>query len=141
MNYSTFQLEQVLYTDFIKTFEEEHPSVQWDSIQRKIYEMFRDVFVAAVQPSTDKWEGILPRGREDGTRDLRQQCRGMYGADLMIDEHMNPVLLEMNFSPDCQRAVDYDPDFFNVVFTLLFTDDWKEDSTPKQMVMSKVALI
>jgi hypothetical protein len=144
MNYSTYNLEQILYTDFIKTFEAEHPSVQWErDVQSKINQMFRDVFVAATQASTEKWSGLLAPLNDAAhkSRDLRQQCRGMYGADLMIDEHMNPVLLEMNFSPDCKRAVNYDPDFFNVVFTSLFTDDWKDDTTRKELIMSKIALI
>ena len=144
MNYSTYNLEQILYTDFIQTFEAEHPSVQWErDVQAKINQMFRDVFVAATQASTEKWNGLLAPLNDvaDKSRDLRQQCRGMYGADLMIDEHMNPVLLEMNFSPDCKRAVNYDPDFFNVVFTSLFTDDWKDDTTRKELIMSKIALI
>ena len=39
----------------------------------------------------------------------------------MIDlNDFEPKMLEMTFSPDCDRACKYDPSFYNDVFGLLF---------------------
>jgi tubulin--tyrosine ligase-like protein 12 len=39
---------------------------------------------------------------------------------------MQPKLLEVNWSPDCQRACEYYPDFYDSVFGLLFLDEEKD---------------
>jgi len=31
-----------------------------------------------------------------------------------------PVMIECNFNPDCNRAVDWDPDFVNNIFLRVF---------------------
>lgn len=48
MNYSTFRMQQLLYTDFIKSFCEQHPQANWAEIQRKLDVATRQVFEAAV---------------------------------------------------------------------------------------------
>ncbi len=100
MNYSAYNLEQILYTDFMATFEAEHPGVSWSAhVQPKINQMFKDVFIAA---AAHDGQGMVPPPATNQRR-LLGRCRAIYGADLMIDSQMNPVLLEMNFSPDCKR--------------------------------------
>ncbi|KAL6070558.1 Tubulin--tyrosine ligase-like protein 12 [Balamuthia mandrillaris] len=149
MNYSAFALQQILYTDFIRDFETEHKldtDHNWQNvIQPKIYQMLKDVFVAAVQPQSESaassWQGIVPPPNATKDWEMVHRCRAVYGADVMLDEHMNPVLLEMNFSPDCHRAVNYDPDFYNVVFTTLFKDDWKEDPVKREKILQKIVLV
>lgn len=68
--------------------------------------MLRNTFVAA---------GITtPQMQSD-------KCRAIYGIDIMIDEaSMEPKLLEITFSPDCKRACEYYPTFYNEVLETLF---------------------
>lgn len=66
------------------------------------------------------------------------QSRAMYAVDLMLEwdrsqvqaehPHMQPKLLEVNWAPDCQRACQFYPDFFNDVFAAMFLDE--ADSNP-----------
>ena len=43
---------------------------------------------------------------------------------------VQPVLLEVNYSPDCQRACDYYPDFYNDVFAYLFLNETPQTIVP-----------
>ena len=50
-----------------------------------------------------------------------EKSRAMYGIDIMIDaETMEPKLLEITFAPDCNRACQYYPSFFNEVLETMF---------------------
>eukprot|EP00005_Dracoamoeba_jomungandri_P006784 CAMPEP_0174265858 /NCGR_PEP_ID=MMETSP0439-20130205/28188_1 /TAXON_ID=0 /ORGANISM="Stereomyxa ramosa, Strain Chinc5" /LENGTH=985 /DNA_ID=CAMNT_0015352529 /DNA_START=62 /DNA_END=3016 /DNA_ORIENTATION=+ len=124
MNYSNeFKLQQIHFEDFIKTFEKEtlnNRGKKWEEIQEQINVMFKKVFIAATQESKSEWSSLIPEGTEN-----TNQFRGIYGMDVMIDnDTLSPYLIEVNFSPDCHRAVDYDADFYNVVFSALFLENW-----------------
>ena len=55
----------------------------------------------------------------------------MYATDLMLDwdedsqgqKIMVPKLLEFNWLPDCERACNYYPEFFNNVFSTLWLNE------------------
>lgn len=57
------------------------------------------------------------------------QSRAFYAVDLMLkwaDDGSNeivPQVLEVNYVPDCERACQYHPNFFNFIFSLLFLGD------------------
>ena len=53
----------------------------------------------------------------------RDKSRAIYGIDVMLDSDLNPFILEVNFCPDCQRAVNYYPEFTNQVFNCLFFEE------------------
>ena len=40
----------------------------------------------------------------------------------MVDDKVQPKLLEINFTPDCHRACTFYPNFYNQVFNVLFRD-------------------
>ena len=57
------------------------------------------------------------------------QSRAMYAIDLMLDwqeenntKVIEPMVCEVNYMPDCKRACQYHPNFFNDVFNALFLD-------------------
>ncbi|XP_078035387.1 tubulin tyrosine ligase-like 12 [Augochlora pura] len=107
--------------DFILEWEKQYPEFSWrDEIEPKIFEMLREVFEAAVSVNPPKGIAENP------------QSRAVYAVDLMLEwkrkklnsrEGMQPMLLEINFSPDCQRACEYYPNFYNDIFKCLFLDD------------------
>ncbi|KAL6432544.1 hypothetical protein ACFW04_006841 [Cataglyphis niger] len=100
--------------DFIVEWENQYPDYPWKTyVEPKILFVLRQVFEAAItQPP--------PKGIAESP-----QSRAMYAADLMLewrDSEMQPKLLEINFTPDCQRACEYYPDFYNDIFKCLFLD-------------------
>lgn len=55
------------------------------------------------------------------------QSRAMYACDLMLKwneekDEMVPQLLEINWGPDCKRATEYYPEYFNDVFSTLYLE-------------------
>ncbi|KAL9984252.1 hypothetical protein ACROYT_G006525 [Oculina patagonica] len=118
MNYKdSEQLKQVHHHEFIPMFEKQYPSHKWADVEAKIFKMFREMFEAAVSDSP-------PR-----TLLHCSQSRAFYAVDLMIkwaDDGSNeiiPQVLEVNYCPDCERACQYHPNFFNFIFSQLFLGD------------------
>ncbi|XP_077281005.1 tubulin tyrosine ligase-like 12 isoform X1 [Temnothorax americanus] len=100
--------------DFIVEWENQYPDYPWKTcVEPKVLSVLRQTFEAAVaQPP--------PKGIAENP-----QSRAVYAADLMLewrDCEMQPKLLEINFTPDCQRACEYYPDFYNDIFKCLFLD-------------------
>eukprot|EP01017_Pseudomicrothorax_dubius_P022577 TRINITY_DN24420_c0_g1_i3.p1 TRINITY_DN24420_c0_g1~~TRINITY_DN24420_c0_g1_i3.p1 ORF type:complete len:123 (-),score=26.21 TRINITY_DN24420_c0_g1_i3:17-385(-) len=115
MNYGR-KLEQVSMEQFIERFEEEHApeNLKWNDVYVKIREMVKELFVAVAVAA--------PKMGEAGT-----YARAVYGLDVMIEaETYQPKLLEVTFSPDCNRACKYHPHFYNDLFSCLFL---REDSS------------
>src|SRR5690242_16450006 len=84
MNYSAFKMQQILYTDFIREFEKEnlsHTTKTWADIQSEINQMFKDIFIAAIQPPTSTWKGLVSSDNVTGIADTTKQYRGLYGMD------------------------------------------------------------
>lgn len=123
MNYTdTAVLYRKLCHEFVEEFEHQYPEHKWDVIEAKIFKMLHELLVAAT--SRDPPRGIAHS----------PQSRALYAADIMLSwsvdsdgcRDMQPKLLEVNWSPDCQRACEYYPDFYDNVFGLLFFDEEKD---------------
>lgn len=120
MNYNAdaLQLKKMLCHDFQREFEDQYPDIPWNGVEEKVFQMIRRVFECAVAKPP-------PCGIAESP-----QSRALYAADIMLEweagEEVQPKLLEINFMPDCERACDYYPDFYNKVFELLFLNQVDE---------------
>lgn len=115
MNYSDESpLYHVKRAEFVVQWRNQYPDYPWEvCVQPRILSVLREAFEAAIAEPP-------PRGIPESP-----QSRAVYAADLMLEwrgSEMQPKLLEINFMPDCQRACEYYPEFYNDVFRCLFLD-------------------
>lgn len=113
MNYTeNVQLKHLPCSDFLVQWQNQFPDHQWDGVETKICEMLREILENAVKETP-------PRGLSPNL-----QSRALYAADIILewtkDEEIQPKILEINWMPDCARACNYYPDFYNDIFKLLF---------------------
>lgn len=118
MNYGdNLQLMHLPCAEFLQKWNEQNPKHEWNSIETEIRQMLHEVLIGATQKEPPCGIGKSP------------QSRALYAADIMLEwdgdgdeKHIQPKLLEINFLPDCKRACEYYPQFFNDIFKLLFLD-------------------
>lgn len=118
MNYAPAPLRQMYCHDFIEKFEEFYSQYKWDDVEKEIFAVFKEVFRAATIKKPPSGICHSP------------QSRAMYAADVMLQwdrtdscmPQIQPLILEINWAPDCQRACQYYPEFFDDVFSVLFLD-------------------
>lgn len=124
MNYNeSARLCRMLCHDFVREFELQYPNYEWKKVERNIFSMLHEVFVAATSKNPPCGIAHNP------------QSRALYAADIMLvwnkDENrsrvMQPKLLEINWTPDCKRACEYYPSFYNDIFSLLFLNEENND--------------
>jgi len=119
MNYTDTNLKQMFCHDFIKLFESQNPGFPWEKVEADIFKMIRAVFDGATKSPP-------PAGMGHSN-----QSGAMYATDLMLNWELDakgnkvivPKVLEFNWLPDCERACDYYPEFFNNVFSVLWLDE------------------
>jgi len=119
MNYKDTNLKQMFCHDFIKMFESQYPEFSWKDVEADIFKMLKKVFEGATSHAPPAGIGHCPQGG------------AMYATDLMLDwdedsqgqKIMVPKLLEFNWLPDCERACQYYPEFFNNVFSVLWLNE------------------
>lgn len=127
MNYGDeLKLRHIPCAEFRELWSEQYPKHEWDDIEFAIREMLKEMLLGATYQPPPCGIGKSP------------QSRAMYAADIMLEwtdngEQMQPKLLEVNYTPDCQRACQYYPEFFNDIFKLLFLD------LPNEEVFTKIA--
>lgn len=123
MNYAPdFQLRHIPCEEFGELWAEQYPDNEWEAIETDIVQMLKELLVGA---STFR-EPPCAIGKSP-------QSRALYAADIMLEwtddgkTKIQPKLLEMNWGPDCKRACEYYPSFYNDVFKLLFLDQPNEE--------------
>ncbi|XP_055617626.1 tubulin--tyrosine ligase-like protein 12 [Toxorhynchites rutilus septentrionalis] len=116
MNYSQFQLRHMKCEEFLDQWKVQFPNQPWEDIENDICTMLKEVL-----------EGATKLGPPCGIG-ASVQSRALYAVDLMLEwtdggrTAIQPKVLEVNFTPDCKRACEYYPDFYNDIFNLLFLD-------------------
>lgn len=123
MNYNeNATLHRMLSAEFKTAWASQYGDYNWDEVEQSIFKMFAELFAAATSKEAPCGIAKSP------------QSRALYAADIMLswetkgsEEVIQPKLLEMNWMPDCRRACEYYPDFYNDIFSVLFLN--KEAST------------
>ncbi|BFU25554.1 Tubulin-tyrosine ligase family protein [Entamoeba histolytica HM-1:IMSS-B] len=101
--------------DFIKQFNEKYgEECKWENLKEKIEILISRTFDAGIQTHKYKFEV--------------NSC-AIYGVDVMVDSHFNPILHQIKFQPDCTDACEDDNEFYNKIFTCFF----KEQCNAKQI--------
>lgn len=108
-------LRQMNCQTFIGMYDEQHgrSGQTWSVVEQRIFQMFREAFQCATENEPPMGVGSC------------HSSRALYAADLMlemVDDQVQPKLLEINFTPDCHRACTFYPNFYNQVFNVLFRD-------------------
>lgn len=119
MNYNEqVQLRHIPCKDFLEMWAVQYPDNAWSQIETDICHMLKEVLVAATMKKPPSGIGKC------------HQSRALYATDVMLaweNEKIAPKLLEINWTPDCKRACEYYPDFYNDIFKLLFINQTNDN--------------
>lgn len=105
-------------SSFVTEFARLYPKVHWPDVQKRINGMVKELLeIVCKHPPPCG----IPANR---------QSRAMYGFDVMLmwkdgaqqqnTDSIQPVFIEANFMPDCERACQYYHDFADTAFEALF---------------------
>ena len=119
MNYDeNFVLQHLKCEEFQNEWKDQYGKFPWVDIETDICEMLKEMFIGATKEKPPKGICASP------------QSRALYAADIMLsleDGKIQPKLLECNWTPDCKRACEYYPEFYNDIFKLLFLNQDNPD--------------
>lgn len=121
MNYrENTNLKRMLCEEFVTVWQKQYPTHCWDDVERTIFEMLKEIFECAIAEEP-------PCGIAESP-----QSRALYAADIMLermgDGKIQPKILEINWTPDCKRACEYYPTFYDDIFKLFFFDEDNHDA-------------
>lgn len=112
-------LKRMLCEEFKAAWQEQYSGQCWADIEKSIFGMLKEIFECAVMEEA-------PCGIAESP-----QSRAVYAADIMLEWTENgeimPKILEINWTPDCKRACEYYPTFYDDIFKLLFFDEDNND--------------
>lgn len=116
MNYrENSALKRILCEEFKEAWRERYPAYPWVEVEQSIFSMLKEILECAVIEEP-------PCGIAENP-----QSRAVYAADIMLEwtasKEIQPKILEINWTPDCKRACEYYPAFYNDIFKLFFFDE------------------
>lgn len=116
MNYDeNIAMKHMLCSEFKLLWEQQYPNFPWKDTEKSLLTVLRTVLESAIKD--DPPCGIAHN----------PQSRALYAADMMLEwdesRKIQPKLLEINWTPDCKRACQYYPNFYNDIFKLLFLNE------------------
>lgn len=122
MNYGGTNLFRMMSSDFIAEWHNQYDGYNWTEVEKNIFKMLRELFECATMKPPPCGIAKSP------------QSRSLYAADIMLawdkndkgESIIQPKLLEVNWMPDCNRACEYYPEFYNDIFSMLFLDEEPE---------------
>ena len=103
MNYSKFGMQTIYDKDFIKYLKDRN--IEWEPIYKKLRTKVKNVMLMACK---------------DCPQMINFNSRAIYGLDAMLDDQLEPHIIEINYQPDCTRACKFVPEFYNDIFSTLF---------------------
>lgn len=119
MNYvANANLHHMKCDEFLTEWSKQYPDMPWQEIEDQIAQAFKELFQAAVSKPPPCGIGRSP------------QSRAVYAADVMLaweNDKMQIKVLEMNWTPDCQRACQYYESFYNDIFKCLFLNEYNDE--------------
>lgn len=120
MNYrQSSTLKRMLCEEFKSVWPQQNPAHPWADVEKSIFDMLKEIFECAVAEEP-------PCGIAESP-----QSRALYAADIMLewseDGQIQPKILEINWTPDCKRACEYYPTFYDDIFKLFFFDEKNDD--------------
>lgn len=120
MNYTeSAELKHLPCEEFLRQWGRQFPDNGWEGVETQICAMLREILENAVKKPPPS--GLCPNA----------QSRAVYAADIILEwdkeKAVQPKILEINFMPDCARACEYYPDFYNDIFKVLFLGERNPD--------------
>lgn len=125
MNYAEgAPLFKMLCADFKEAWSRQFANHDWEEVEKSIFKMISELFTAATAKDPPKGIAKSP------------QSRALYAADIILSwqdsktgKVIQPIMLEMNWMPDCRRACEYYPNFYNDIFSVMFLNKDVETCT------------
>ena len=106
MNYSKFGMQTIYDKDFIKYLKDHN--IEWEPIYEKLRQKVKKVFLLACK---------------DCPQMINYNSRAIYGLDAMLDNELEPHIIEINYEPDCKELVNLYLNFIMIFSTLFFEND------------------
>jgi tubulin--tyrosine ligase-like protein 12 len=102
-------VNRISQKESLEQFEKKHGP--WEPVKKKIFDSFKELFTCLKSYILVDEKSCFQRS--------------VYGIDVMLDNNLEPKILEINYSPDAARLVDYGecPTFYIDVFKFLFTNN------------------
>ena len=114
--------------DFIESFDAQRGSGAWLRVQQLVDEALVGVFAAAQRGAAAEalshpaglGAALHPNSCWSFKQPNASPAKAMYGVDVMLSQQLQPMLLEVQYGPDCDRILRHRQGFWSQVLENLF---------------------